>query len=233
MTSIRNKWQCIEPGRMDYRAARNLQERLIARQSGNRRHTDTLLLLEHPPVFTLGRRGGKENLSVTENFLKTRRVSVVQTERGGNITFHGPGQLVAYPIIDLAAAKLSVPAYVEKLEGVMIQTLRDWGIDGKRNTANRGVWVRDRKIGSIGIALRRFITFHGLALNVDIDLTPFLWINPCGLKNVGMTSMKQELNRAIMMPMVMETIKDNFSQIFKVHLEPKTMDPARLSKMAT
>ena len=144
-----------------------------------------VLLLEHPPVFTLGQRGGMENLKVTQAFLERSGISVIQAERGGSITYHGPGQLVVYPVIDLKQAGVSVAGYVEALEEVMIRTAGDWNISAGRNPAGRGVWVGTAKLGSIGIRVRRTVAFHGLALNVSVSLTPFDWINPCGLEGVA------------------------------------------------
>jgi lipoate-protein ligase B len=177
-----------------------------------------VLLLEHSPVFTIGRRGGLNNLSVSANFLEKAGIPVVQVERGGNITFHGPGQLVMYPIIDLQVAKLGVVDYVEKLEEVMIRAAADWGIKADRNPINRGVWVGNNKLGSIGIAIRRGICFHGMAFNVNISLKPFGWINPCGLDNMGVTSMEREISRKVSMNQVRENIKLHLKSVFGIGL---------------
>ena len=157
---------------------------------------DRIILVEHPPVFTLGKRGGKENLTVNQAFLSSKEIEVIQTDRGGNITFHGPGQAVLYPIIDLEKAKLGVKDFVTGLEEVMKQTVMDFGISAERDTRNPGLWVGDNKIGSVGISVKKGVCSHGIALNVNMDLTPFTWINPCGLENVGMTSIKKEMDRS-------------------------------------
>jgi len=162
-----------------YGEARELQSSFVDARKKNIIDTDIFILLEHPPVFTLGRRGGLDNLLATEEFLENFGIPVVHVERGGNITFHGPGQLVVYPIIDLRITGLTVPDYVSSLEEIMIRTAADWGIKAGRNPINRGVWKKNNKLGSVGIAVRRGISFHGFAFNVNLSLEPFTWINPC------------------------------------------------------
>lgn len=224
---VRKKtWLCAEFPRLDYTKAWDLQRELAAaRKSGI--FPNILLLLEHDSVFTLGRRGGRENLTVSEDFLQKQGIPVVHVERGGDITFHGPGQLVAYPIMDLHAARLTVTDYVERLEEVMIRTANHWRVRAGRNTINRGIWVGNAKLGSIGIALRHGITFHGFAFNVNLPLEPFTWINPCGLKGIGITSLERELGQELSMREVREQIKQNFQAIFNVELKPA--DPASIA----
>jgi lipoate-protein ligase B len=153
---------------------------------------------------------------VSEEFLEKTGVQVIQVERGGNITFHGPGQLVVYPIVDLQTARIKVVDFVNGLEEVMLRTTAHWGIAAERNPANRGIWVGPQKVGSIGIAVRRGISFHGLALNVQTDLTPFSWIQPCGLKNVGMTTMQQETAQKLSMQQVRAFVKEQFETVFGI-----------------
>ncbi len=222
-----NRWLCIELPATEYREAWNLQSHLVAARKERIIDTNVVLLLEHPPVFTLGHRGGSENLTVSEDFLQKAGIPVIQVERGGSITFHGPGQLVVYPIINLQSAGLRVVDYVENLEEVMIRTALDWGIRAERNPINRGVWVGKNKLGSIGIAIRRGICFHGMAFNVNISLKPFGWINPCGLQNVGMTSMEQELSRKVSMNRVREAVKYHLKAVFGVELVMKSPSELR------
>jgi len=211
-------WLCAELPVTQYMEAWDLQCRLVdARKSGSL-ESNVILLLEHPPVFTLGRRGGLENLAVSQGFLEEEGIAVVQVERGGNITFHGPGQLVMYPIIDLQRAGLRVVEYVHKLEEVMIRTAGDWGILAGRHSLNRGVWVGNRKLGSVGIAIRRGICFHGAALNVNVSLKPFEWINPCGLQDVTVTSLEQQLSHTLPMYDVRETVLDHIQAVFRAEL---------------
>lgn len=206
---------------IDYRSAWELQAGLVAARRERSLDRDLFILLEHPPVFTLGRRGGRENLVVSEAVLKKRRIPVIQVERGGNITYHGPGQLVVYPIIDLHAAGLAVTDYVSGLEAVMIRLAADFGVSAHRDDRNRGVWVGDNKLGSIGIAIRRGISFHGLAFNANLSLEPFGWINPCGLKDVGMTTLACERGAPVSMAAVRQAAWHHIETFFSLRLEPK------------
>lgn len=209
---------CTELSKVEYREAWNLQLAIVAARKDKILNRDVILLIEHSPVFTLGRRGGLENLTVSKSFLKKTGIEVIHIERGGNITFHGPGQLVGYPIIDLRAARLSVVDYVNSLEEVMLRTATDYGVRAERNPMNRGIWVGNSKIGSIGIAVRRGISFHGFALNVNLSLKPFQWINPCGLQGIGVTSLAREISRQIPMHRVRETAKRHMEAIFGIKL---------------
>jgi lipoate-protein ligase B len=216
---------CADFSTIGYKEAWELQLDLVAaRKAGH--VSDVILLVEHPPVFTLGRRGGRENLAVSEEFLKERGIPIVHVERGGNITYHGPGQLVGYPIMDLHAAGLSVTDYVGSLEDVMIRTAAHWGVRAGRNRLNRGIWVGNSKLGSIGIAIRRGISFHGFAFNVNLSLEPFSWINPCGLQGIGVTSMELELGHELPMNEVREQLRCNFEAVFGVELV--SIEPAML-----
>ena len=174
-------------------------------------------------MFTLGRRGGLDNLVVSEAFLKKSGIPVVHVERGGYITYHGPGQLVVYPIINLQARRIGVNEFVEAMEEVMLRTVGAWGLSANRNPMNRGIWIGNKKMGSIGIALRKGISFHGLALNVNLELTPFTWIQPCGLENVTMTSMQQELNKAVTMGQVSNALAHQFESVFGIELQTKPL----------
>ncbi len=208
----------VDLGMMDYKAAWKLQSDIVAARINGIIDTDIILFLEHPTVFTLGRRGGLDHLLVSEEFLKTAGIPIVHVERGGNITFHGPGQIVAYPIVNLKARRIGVVDFVEILEDVMLATVRNWGIAAERNPANRGIWVGNNKMGSIGLAIRKGISFHGLALNVNVDLTPFSYIQPCGLQGVCMTSMAQELGSELSLDKVGVTVKKQFETVLDLHL---------------
>jgi lipoate-protein ligase B len=210
-------WLCADYPVLDYREAWDLQLGLVAARKAGR-VPDIFLLVEHAAVFTLGRRGGRENLTVPEGFLEERGIPLLHVERGGDITFHGPGQLVGYPIIDLHAAALGVTEYVEYLEEVMILTAAHCGVSAGRNRLNRGIWVGNSKLGSIGIAIRRGIAFHGFAFNVNLSLEPFTWINPCGLQGIGVTSLERELSRKLPMIEVREQLKHNIEVVFGVDL---------------
>lgn len=200
-------------GLCDYQTAHELQTRLVAeRRAGER--GDLFLLTEHPGVFTLGRRGGLGNLIVSQEFLADAGIPLIHIERGGDVTYHGRGQLVLYPIIHLHQAGLSVTDYVCRLEEVMLRLAGDCGIEAGRDAGNHGIWVAGRKLGSVGIAIRHGVAFHGLALNVNISLTPFSWINPCGLAGVKMTSLSRECGTEVGLDQVAQHIPQHLSNIF-------------------
>ena len=217
------KWLLALDGLTPYGVAHELQTRLVQARR-ERMDRDLFVCLEHEPVFTLGRRGGLENLRVSEEFLKEKGIAIVHVERGGDITYHGPGQLVLYPIIALTAAGLSVVDYVTALEEVMIRTASDWNIRAERNSLNRGVWVGGFKLGSIGIAVRRGVSFHGLALNANTSLEHFGWINPCGLQGVSIASMSQILGRPLAMDEVRRSMLRHVEEIFRAELEQASLE---------
>ena len=216
--STSKKWLYVGLPTVEYREAWDLQKAIVVARRGGIIGSDIVVFLDHHPVFTLGRSGRLGSLTVSEELLEREGISVIQVERGGDITFHGPGQLVVYPIIDLRAARLGVVDYVTALEEVMIRTAADWGIQAERNPKNRGVWVGDRKLGSIGVAIRRGVSFHGLAFNVNTPLTPFSWIHPCGLENTQMTSLKHELSQEVSMSKVRDAARQHFEAVFEVEL---------------
>ena len=199
----------------DYRQALEWQRRLVEARIAGTIVDDVVLVVEHPPVFTLGRRGGLENLVCALDVLEQRGIEVVQVERGGNITYHGPGQLVAYPIFDQKKSGRGVARFVSQLEQVMIDTAARWDVTAHRDSQNRGVWVGRQKLGSIGISVRRGISFHGLALNVNTDLAPFGWINPCGLAGVTMTSMEQQLGQPLSMAELRKVFRTCFEAVMR------------------
>jgi lipoyl(octanoyl) transferase len=205
-------------GLMAYGRAHSLQVELAAGRHQGKLTSDLFLAVEHPPVFTLGRRGGREHLGVSEAFLASRGIALVPIERGGEITYHGPGQLVLYPIFSLRQARLSVSDYVFKLEEVMRLVAADFGVMAGRDARNHGVWVGNNKLGSIGIAIRHGVAFHGLALNVNNDLEPFGWINPCGLTDIGITSLARERGAACPMETVRVRLQQHLAEVFHVQL---------------
>jgi lipoyl(octanoyl) transferase len=178
-----------ELGRTGYGSALEMQQRLVAERKAATA-PDQLLLLEHPHVITLGRNGHLENLLASDEILERAGIAFFPTDRGGDVTYHGPGQLVGYPIIDLREWKRDVGAYVRALEQAIIDTLAEYGIEAGRIPKLTGVWVGERKIAAIGVHLSRWVTSHGFALNVDTDLTYFQYIVPCGLTK-PVTSMAQ------------------------------------------
>lgn len=205
---------CCDLGLMAYAEAHRLQVQLVERRRQGSLDRDVFLALEHPPVFTLGRRGVRAHLFRDETFLRRHGIDLVQIERGGEITFHGPGQLVVYAILDLRRAGLSVSGHVERLEAVMLALAADVGVLASRDERNRGVWVHGRKLGSVGIAIRHGVSFHGLGLNVSTDLTPFTWINPCGLSGVRMTTLAQERGAPCELAAVKARLMDHLGAVF-------------------
>ncbi len=187
----------VDLGLTDYAAAYALQLELVEKRRSGTISDDIFLVTEHPGTFTLGRRGGHQNLMVSEQFLREKNIPLVHIERGGDITYHGLGQLVIYPILHLRQAGLTVSDYVCLLEEIMIGLAASCGVVAARDPRNHGVWVGDRKLGSVGIAIRHGVAFHGLALNVNIALEPFSWVNPCGLAGVRMTTLSRESGREV------------------------------------
>ena len=183
----------VSLGRLSYAEALELQRSIARDRISGAISQDVLLLLEHPPVVTLGRGAKEKNLVASPDYLQSKGVELFEVERGGDVTFHGPGQLVGYPIIDLKRHRQDLHWYLRKIEEALINTLADYGIPGERNTAFTGVWTRGRKIASIGVHARDWVTWHGFALNVTTDLSFFDLIVPCGIDGVVMTSIAREL----------------------------------------
>lgn len=181
----------LDPGRVEYSDALRLQ-RKVRELRGADAVPDTLILLEHPRVVTLGKHANAANLLVPESVLSERGIQVVRTERGGDITFHGPGQLVGYPVFRLRTGLVGVRRYVELVQQALVRALTDVGVRSSTRDGYVGVWCGERKIASIGVAVRRGITFHGFALNVCTDLSYFELMRPCGMARVRMTSVLQQ-----------------------------------------
>ncbi|MBI1997950.1 MAG: lipoyl(octanoyl) transferase LipB [Deltaproteobacteria bacterium] len=195
-------------GRLDYLAALALQENLVALKQ-REDSPDILLFVEHPHVYTLGRGGQASNVLAPED------VPVYRTSRGGDVTYHGPGQLVVYPIIDLRSKlRKDVHRYLRNLETSAIRTLADFGLEGTRRPPFTGIWIGDRKIAAIGVAVRRCITYHGLALNVNTDLSYFKRIVPCGLAWADVTSMAEELGTELDQREVRDRFLHHFAEVF-------------------
>lgn len=182
--------EVIEAGRVPYAAALDWQRRLAAQRIARELDHDVLLLVEHPPVITLGR------ASHGEHVLHPDGIDVVEVERGGDVTFHGPGQLVGYPILDLTGHRQDLHWYLRALEAMLIDALATLGIPAERRTGLTGVWTGGKKIASLGVHVKQWVTWHGFALNVSTDLTSFERIVPCGIDGVEMTSIEREVGSA-------------------------------------
>jgi lipoyl(octanoyl) transferase len=206
-------------GRIDYLHARTLQE-LLARARAEDCVTDTLLLLEHPPIYTLGRRSNEKHILVPRQVLEKQGVAVYRTDRGGGVTFHGPGQLVGYPVVSLKDRQGGLGRYLRDLEEILIRVLSQFAIVAGRLQGFTGVWVGDRKIAAIGVKLNAGkITGHGLALNVTTDLSYFSQIVPCGIHHKGVTSMARILGREVPLAPVRRAMAKAFSQVFQKHAQ--------------
>lgn len=212
----------IDLGLTRYEEALTLQRRLAALRAEGQ-VGDLLLLLQHPPVITLGRAGRKGHLLVPESSLAALGIDFLEVERGGDITYHGPGQLVGYPILNLAEHGRDLHRYLRRLEGVLIGTLSTFGIAAARWIGRTGVWVAGRKIASIGIHLNRWVTRHGFALNVDINLAPFELIVPCGIQGIKATSMAEELSSPVSVDDATSSLVAQFEVEFGVHLIPTSL----------
>lgn len=210
--------QVVDWGRMEYGEALRRQEELVERRRQGE-GGDILVLVEHDPVITLGRRGTWADILADGKLLAREGIAVYETNRGGEVTYHGPGQLVGYPILDLQALRWGVHAYLRGLEEVLIRTLADFGVAGGRLTGLTGVWVGKEKIAAIGVALRRWITMHGFALNVNVDLRPFAYIIPCGQKERGVTSLAQQLGRPVPLRGVKRRLIERFGEVFNLRMQ--------------
>jgi lipoyl(octanoyl) transferase len=217
------KCEVRDLGRIGYGEAFELQRKLVEERK-RAAIPDQFLLLEHPHVLTLGRNGHLENLLVSGDVLRARGVEFFETDRGGDITYHGPGQIVGYPILDLREWKRDVVAYVRGLEQVLIDALAEFGISAGRVRGATGVWVEDRKIAAIGVHLSRWVTSHGFALNIDTDLSYFQLIVPCGLTK-PVTSIHAEGVRAQRQE-VAAAIRRRFAQIFEVEITETELEKA-------
>lgn len=205
-------------GLVPYGEAWALQQRLAeARRAGLA--PDTLLLLEHPHTYTIGRSGTRDHVYLSESELAERGITCLEVDRGGDVTYHGPGQLVGYPIFDLGTAP-DVGRYVRSLEGCLIETLADFGIEAGRLAGYTGVWIADEKIAAIGVKISRGVTTHGFALNVSTDLSFFGHILPCGIPDKGVTSMAVKVGHAPAMSEVEDAVVAHFQECFALPVEP-------------
>jgi lipoyl(octanoyl) transferase len=201
-------------GVMAYRQALDLQLELLAQRQRDE-IPDTLLLLEHPPVLTMGRSAHEAHILANQEKLRAGGVAVEQVSRGGDVTYHGPGQLVGYPIVKLSDLGLSIRDYMTRLEQVIIEVLvAKYALAAGRDSINRGVWVGQNKICAVGVAVKRSVTMHGFALNVNTNLEHFKWIVPCGIAGRGVTSLQRELGEVQDMSTLRQAVADAFRKVF-------------------
>jgi len=220
----------IDAGRIAYGPAFALQRELVAaRKSGA--VPDVLLFCEHPHVITLGRNGQTQNLLAGENVLRQMNVEFYETDRGGDITYHGPGQIVGYPILDLTQHKRDVRWYVEQLEEMMIRTAADYGLAARRILCRHGIWIDtsagEEKLAALGVHLSRWVTSHGFAFNVSTDLRYFDLIIPCGIKDKRTTSLERALGRPTSLDEARDRLARHFTEIFHADPRPVSLDVLR------
>ena len=208
-----NTLRVIDLGIMSYGETYGIQKEML---SGKKRgdFCDYLILVEHPNVLTIGRKSSKNNILADDASLKNEALDIIYTDRGGDITFHGTGQVVAYPIFDLRNHAKDVRLFIERLERVISCTLKTYGIESDSGSEYTGVWTKGSKIGFIGIGLSNWITYHGFSLNANVDLRYFSMIRPCGIEGVSVTSMKKILRRRIDIEPLKRTIIGNFCEVF-------------------
>ncbi len=219
------KIQIAKMGLIEYDKALKIQEKLWELRH-NGIIDDTFLLLEHKPVLTLGRRGNYENIILSKEALQNEGINIFEVSRGGDVTYHGPGQIVGYPIMDLNYLGKDSKEFVWNIQEVIIRLLNnEYGINAERDDKKyTGVWVNDKKITAIGIAIKHWVTMHGFAFNVNTDLTHFKWITPCGITDRGVTSMEQELGQTQDMSLVYSQIIKYFCEVFNAELTLLTAD---------
>jgi lipoyl(octanoyl) transferase len=205
-------------GTVDYAEAHRLQKELQG-QRVRGEVGDIVLLLEHPPVLTMGRSAKAQHVLAAPEILAARGVQVHEVGRGGDVTYHGPGQLVAYPIIDLKPDRKDVRKYVASLEETMIRTCANFGLAAGRVEGLNGAWIGDRKVGAVGVRISRWVTMHGLALNVNSDLREFEMIVPCGIQDKGVTSLSAELGRTVHVGDVFEPFAQHFAELYDADIE--------------
>lgn len=211
--------QVVLAGLMDYQEALKMQKRLLQlRQAG--KIQDILLLLEHPPVITLGKRGKDTNILMPEDLLKSKGIKIYRIDRGGDVTYHGPGQIVGYPIMDLKNHGKDIRKFVRNIEEVFIRLLKEeYNITAGRDPEHTGVWVGEEKITAIGLSIKRWVSMHGFAFNVNTNLDHFNLINPCGIIDKGVTSLEKIVGHPLNMDKVIDQVIKYFSRVFGVEVQ--------------
>lgn len=209
MIQVRNTITVVRPGRMDYDEALNLQMKYVAEVQADPGKS-YLMLLSHDPVYTLGRRGARENILVSDDELARRGAVVRRIHRGGDVTFHGPGQVIGYPILSLTHHGLNIRGYFDKIEKVIINVLSLYGIEGRSVREYPGVWVGEEKIAAIGIGVKRWVAFHGFALNANTDMDFFRLIVPCGIRGRSVTTMKALSGKTIDEALLVKQLESEF-----------------------
>ena len=207
------KLNFLNLGQRDYKEVLELQEQLFYKRINNE-ISDTFILVEHNPVLTLGRSANRDNIVVSDRVLNDEGIEVVNIGRGGDVTYHGPGQIVGYPIINIKDKNMGVKDFVYNIEEVIISTCKKYELDAYRDDINNGVWVNNKKITAVGFKVKKWVTMHGFAFNINTNLDHFKYIIPCGIVGRDATSLKEELNNDFDIEVVKKDVLDSFSKIF-------------------
>ena len=208
----------LDLGLIDYAPAFAIQERILEAYRAGRR-MPTVILQENYPVFTVGRSGSKANVLASREELAHRGIQVLSVNRGGDVTYHAPGQLIVSPLLYLGDVNLNANQYLHCLEDILLQLLHGYGIEAGKKKDYPGVWLEGKKIAAVGIAVRHGFTFHGFSINVDLDLDPFSWINPCGVPHMPVTSLRETLGRGVEMAEIKDRLRDILGQTFALEFE--------------
>ena len=206
-------FEVLDLGEMRYEAAFDIQKSVLE-EVANSQRPSTLIFVEHPPVLTLGANFHEQNLLFTADQYQARGIELFRTDRGGDVTYHGPRQLVIYPIFRLSDRGKDLHRWLRDLEEAMISTVASFGLQGTRFPPHTGVWIGDRKVAAIGVKVRRWVSMHGIALNCNNDLAPFGWIVPCGIQGYGVTSLASELRRDVTVGEVKPVVLQAFRTVF-------------------
>jgi len=225
---LKRRGYLIDIDLIEYERAWNFQRELVAAKRTSDL-PDILMLLEHSPVITLGRRGNRQYIRASPEALTAEGINIHHVERGGEVTYHGPGQIVGYPILNLRNWRRDISWYILNLEEVLIRTLGDFGIEATRNRLNRGAWVGDSKIGSIGVAISRWVTYHGFSLNVSPNMDHYALITPCGLDGIEVTSLRELLGKEPDHARVRDGIAHHFQKIFDIELARMDMEDLKVT----
>ena len=214
----------IKLGVVDYGEAYNLQKRLLEEHIQGKGR-DSLLLLQHNPVITIGRSGSRDNILIPESVLTAAGIEICEIDRGGDVTYHGPGQLTGYPIINLRHFRKDVHWYLRQLEETIIRVLAEYGITGERMEGYTGVWVGNEKVAAIGVGIKRWITYHGFAFNIYPDMSHFQMIRPCGITDKGVTSLERLLGYRVDMDEVVKKTASAFAEVLHIdHVYANAVD---------
>jgi len=211
-----NLLQIVHLGTTDYKTSWDLQQQIFNLRAESM-IPDVILFTEHKHVYTFGKSSNDAHLLANENELKCKGAEVYHIDRGGDVTYHGPGQLVGYPILDLNNYYLDTHRYLREIEEVLIRTLKDFGIESRREEKYTGVWAGSDKIAAIGVKVSRWVTMHGFALNVNTDLSYFDRIIPCGIFHKGVTSMERIIGNGVHLQGVIESVSSHFGEVFRAH----------------